>query len=158
GRVLDAHPADTSFSHTIIEMFMVEANEAVSRMLSQRGIPHLRRIHPPPSPEAAERFVRLVASLGRRMSDDLSRDSIRRLLDDVSDNPEAPAVNSLLLRCMAQARYGVEEAGHFALSSQHYCHFTSPIRRSPDLVNHRLLDAVLDQSSSHERKHRRTDD
>jgi ribonuclease R len=153
GGVVDAHPADASFSHTIIEMFMVEANEAVSRMLSSRSMNHLRRVHPPPSPESGDRFSRLVASLGRPMRDDLNRSSMRSLLDSVKGEPEEAAVNYLLLRCMAQASYSSAAQGHFALASDHYCHFTSPIRRYPDLVNHRQFDAALNQTAPQKRRH-----
>lgn len=141
GRVVTARPEDTSFSHTIIEMFMVEANEAVCRLLDAKDIPHIRRVHPPPEPDASQRFMRLVAMVGRPIEGELDRKSILGLLADTAGRPEAPTVHFLLLRCLAQACYSASRGGHFALASEHYTHFTSPIRRYPDLVIHRLLEA-----------------
>lgn len=143
GNVLDAGPADASFSHTIIEMFMVAANEAVSELLMQREIPHLRRIHPAPEADAAEQLAPLATVLGRKPPRALDREAIRALLDQVRGRPEELIVNYLLLRTLPQARYSPSDEGHFALASEDYCHFTSPIRRYPDLTVHRLLDAVI---------------
>jgi ribonuclease R len=143
GNVADAGPADTSFSHTIIEMFMVEANEAVSRMLREAGLAHLRRIHPPPAEESADRVRRLASLLGLELPDTLSRKALQELLNVVRGRPEEPAINYVLLRTLAQAFYAPSDEGHFALASEDYCHFTSPIRRYPDLVVHRVLDAWL---------------
>ncbi|MGE0479010.1 MAG: ribonuclease R family protein [Phycisphaerae bacterium] len=143
GRVLDARAADASFSHTIIEMFMVAANEAVSELLMQREIPHLRRIHPPPEADAAEQLAPLAPVLGRKPPRVLDREAIHALLDQVRGRPEELIVNYLLLRTLPQARYSPSDEGHFALASEDYCHFTSPIRRYPDLTVHRLLDAVI---------------
>lgn len=152
GQVVDAGPAETSFSHTLIEMFMVEANEAVARWLTQKGVPHLRRIHPQPQPEAAQHFARLSAAFGQPTSDVLTRASIRAVLDRVRGLPSEPAINFLLLRCMPQACYSPAEEGHFALASEHYCHFTSPIRRYPDLTIHRLLDSSVSGESARSRR------
>ena len=143
GEVVDAGAADTSFSHTIIEMFMVEANEAVSRFLRRNGVPHLRRIHPPPQQEADGRLRQLAAALGQRLSDHIERGALQRLLDAARGRPEEPAVNLAILRAMSLAVYSTDCEGHFALASEDYCHFTSPIRRYPDLVNHRLLTRCL---------------
>lgn len=141
--VADARPADTSFSHTLIEMFMVEANEAVCRYLDRRDFPVIRRIHPEPSPEAADRFTRLALSIGQPLGGTFERSTILRLLKVVDGQPAEPAVHYLLLRCLSQAAYSTAREGHFALASEHYCHFTSPIRRYPDLIVHRQLDAAL---------------
>ncbi|MBW7905726.1 MAG: ribonuclease R [Phycisphaerae bacterium] len=143
GRVVDAGPADTSFSHTLIEMFMVEANEAVCRTFAELGLPHLRRIHPPPSPDAIARLVQLAGGIGLRLPRTLDRAALQAVLDQTRGKPEEPALNLLLLRSLAQAAYSPLPEGHYALASEHYCHFTSPIRRYPDLVVHRLFDHVL---------------
>ncbi|MEW6251325.1 MAG: RNB domain-containing ribonuclease, partial [Planctomycetota bacterium] len=143
GRVVDAGVAERSFPHTIIEMFMVEANEAASRALREAGFEHLRRIHPPPEPEQAEALAQLAPLLGHRPPNVLTRETINRLLDDVRGRPEEPAVNMVLLRSLAQAAYSPANIGHFALASADYCHFTSPIRRYPDLAVHRLLELAL---------------
>lgn len=141
--VIGSHHADQSFSHTIIEMFMVEANEAVCRLFANRAIPHLRRIHPPPDPNDAGLLMQLRPLLGRSLPDQLNRESMQALMKTVRGKPEAAAVNLVLLRSLSQATYSPELEGHFALASEHYCHFTSPIRRYPDLVIHRKLDAYI---------------
>ncbi len=142
-RVVDSRAADSSFANTIVEMFMIEANEAVSRALKRAGLSHLRRIHPEPEPEAAETVSRLAPLLGHQAPTSLSRESINRLLADSRGQPEEPAVNYVLLRSLPPASYSPDEVGHFALASDEYCHFTSPIRRYPDLAVHRLLDVLL---------------
>lgn len=141
--VVDAGPADTSFSHTLIEMFMIEANEAVCRTLAQAGLQPLRRLHPPPAEDAAEGLQRLLQALGKRAPRHLTRESILELLKSVEGEPAAPLVHFALLRCLPRAFYGPAPEGHFALASEDYAHFTSPIRRYPDLIVHRQFDLYL---------------
>ena len=141
--VMDAGPAENSFPHTIIEMFMVEANEAVCRVLAGANLNPLRRLHPPPAEEAGEGLERLLRPLGRRAPKILTRESILALLKSVENEPAAPVVHFCLLRCLPRAFYGPAPEGHFALASDDYAHFTSPIRRYPDLVVHRQLDMFL---------------
>lgn len=151
-RVAAVRPADTSFSHTLIEMFMVEANEAVSRALRAADLPHLRRVHPPPDDTSGETLQHLAPLLGTRIPTHISRTTLRKLLDEVRGRPGAAAVNLLLLRMLSQAYYGPETTGHFALASDDYCHFTSPIRRYPDLTVHRLFDLLLRRKPAGKRK------
>lgn len=143
GRVVDAHPADESFSHTIIEMFMVEANEAVARLFDGLDVPFIRRIHPDPPPESAGNVAKFVRVLGHRISGPLDREGITGLLAAFRGRPESVAVNMAVLRSMESATYSPQSVGHFALASRQYSHFTSPIRRYPDLIIHRLLDRYL---------------
>ncbi|MDB5293920.1 MAG: rnr [Phycisphaerales bacterium] len=143
GKVIDAVPEDTSFTHTLIEMFMVEANEAVARLLDSMGLPLLRRVHPDPEIPNTERLRTFVQVSGFKLPKQLDRKAIQALLQHVRGKPEAFAVNLAVLRSLTRAEYSPEPVGHFALASEHYCHFTSPIRRYADLTVHRLLDAYF---------------
>lgn len=160
GKVVDAVPEDQSFTHTLIEMFMVEANEAVARLLNSQGVPFLRRIHPEPEVQGAERLRQFVTVAGFRLPKMLDRKSIQSLLHAVRGKPEAFAINLAVLKSLTRAEYSPEPIGHYALASQHYCHFTSPIRRYADLTVHRLLDKYFEAggaSSSGGRKRARID-
>jgi ribonuclease R len=143
GNVIGVEPADTSFSHKIIEMFMVEANEAVARLLASHKVPHLRRIHDEPRHLATGGLRRFLAILGHELPANADRFAIQALLDKVRGKSEAFAVHLAVLRSMQQAEYAPTLVGHYALASEHYCHFTSPIRRYPDLAIHRLIDLYL---------------
>ncbi|MCG3128747.1 MAG: Ribonuclease R [Phycisphaerae bacterium] len=151
GAVIDAHPAESGFPHTIIEMFMVEANEAVCRALAEVDVPHLRRVHPPPDPESDERLAHRLAALTLHPRRSLDRAALQRAIESARGKPLETAVNYTILRALPQAAYSTEPVGHFALASRDYCHFTSPIRRYPDLTIHRLLDlhirGVIEQRS-----------
>ncbi|MFH0982603.1 MAG: ribonuclease R [Planctomycetota bacterium] len=143
GEVVGVQPEDTGFSHTIIEMFMVEANEAVARLLAGLGVPNLRRIHPEPDERAVEALGRFLNALGLKAPKSADRRTLQKLLAEVEGKPVQFAAHLAVLRSMAQAVYSPKPVGHFALASEDYLHFTSPIRRYPDLTIHRLLDAYL---------------
>lgn len=143
GKVVDTRPEDTSFTHTLIEMFMVEANEAVARLLDSLNVPFLRRIHPEPEPQSTERLRHFTQVTGYKLPKDMDRKAIQALLEAVRDRPEAFAINLAILKSLTRAEYSPEVQGHYALASEHYCHFTSPIRRYADLTIHRLLDAYF---------------
>ncbi|MGE3180949.1 MAG: ribonuclease R [Phycisphaerae bacterium] len=151
-RVIDIVREDTSFSHKLIEMFMVETNEAVSRFLTKRNVPHLRRIHPAPPADASDNLTLIENALGMHFGNDLDRGTMGKILEQAADKPEQGAVSLLLLRSMAQAYYGPGKMGHFALASDAYSHFTSPIRRYPDLVTHRALIAQIEEKSKQGKK------
>ena len=138
-RVIDAVPADDAYTHTIIEMFMVEANEAAASLLDRLDRPCLRRIHPQPDPPAANQLGTFLRACGLKVPAGLERRDLQALLDGVRGRPESYAVNLAVLRTFRQAEYSPRRIGHFALASSHYCHFTSPIRRYPDLTVHRLI-------------------
>ena len=138
-RVVDAVPEDDSYTHTIIEMFMVEGNEAVARALDARKRAFLRRIHPDPDAAATKPLATFVRAAGHKLPANLTRHDIQELLRTVRGRPEEYAVNLAVLRTFQQAVYSPMQVGHFALASSCYCHFTSPIRRYPDLTVHRLV-------------------
>ena len=140
GRVSGAHFAVNDLSHQMIEECMLAANEAVAEHFTQLGVPFLRRVHPAPNEEKLEAFAQFAGLLGypiRRVQD---RFELQRVLNETADKPERAAVHFALLRSLKQATYSPIQDEHYALAMQHYCHFTSPIRRYPDLVTHRMLD------------------
>ncbi len=143
GRVVDARPADDSYPHTIIEMFMVEANEAVASLLDRCNVTFMRRVHPEPNSLSMKNLAKLVRTFGFSMPRTPDRASIQDLLAAVKGTDCSLAVNLAVLRSFEKAQYAPLHIGHFALASTHYCHFTSPIRRYADLLVHRLLDRYL---------------
>jgi ribonuclease R len=143
GKVSGAHVVENTESHQIIEEFMLAANEAVAEALRDKGLHFLRRVHQAPSPAKIQALNEFVGELGFRCDSLQSRFALQKLLDEVAGRPEQHAVNYAVLRSMMRAVYSPREEGHYALASECYCHFTSPIRRYPDLTIHRLLDAVI---------------
>jgi ribonuclease R len=138
-------------SMRLIEEFMLAANEAVAEELHRAGVGALYRIHEQPDPEKVEEFVELVSSLGYRLparGDGVRPEDFQRILKQVEGRPEEKLVSYLLLRTMKLARYHEENLGHFGLATEMYAHFTSPIRRYPDLVAHRALRARREGGSA----------
>src|SRR5438552_8641951 len=128
-----------------IEEFMLAANEAVAARLSRAGMPALYRIHEQPDPERVEEFAELVSSFGYRLPaklEEIRPQDFQGILRQVEGKPEEKLISYLLLRTMRLARYHEENLGHFGLATEMYAHFTSPIRRYPDLIVHRALRAL----------------
>ena len=128
-----------------IEEFMLAANEAVAARLSKAAMPALYRIHEQPDPTKVEEFAELVSSFGYRLPpkhDEIRPQDFQGILRQVAGKPEEKLISYLLLRTMRLARYHEENLGHFGLATDMYAHFTSPIRRYPDLVVHRALRAL----------------
>ncbi len=136
---------ERNIAHRLIEEFMIAANEAVARYLAERSIPTLFRIHDKPDREKIEDFVKFLQTLGYNITlpNDITPFWCQKILNMVKGKPAEYIVNSMLIRTMQQAVYSEENKGHFGLASPTYLHFTSPIRRYPDLIVHRILKANL---------------
>ena len=144
GRVVGAHSETYTESHQMIEEFMLAANEAVAQKLVDNKLFLLRRVHEPPSEKKLTDLTEFVRHLGYKCESLQSRFEIKRIVDLSRNKPEQQAVHFAVLRSMQKAAYSPRESGHYALASDAYCHFTSPIRRYPDLVIHRMVADMID--------------
>jgi ribonuclease R len=138
---------ERSLSHEIIEQFMVLANETVAEYMHSIEMPFVYRIHEKPAEEKAAMFREFAQNLGLRAkfsADEVKSYDYQKLLKSAEDLPVFPVLNRVMLRSMQKARYSPVNVGHFGLASPCYCHFTSPIRRYPDLCIHRIIKEVLD--------------
>lgn len=133
--------AERNLAHQIIEEFMIAANEGVAHFLEESGLPCIYRIHEPPKEEAIDEFRRFISHLGYKLKKDSdhSPKEFQKILFATKGKPEEKVINNVLLRSMKWAKYSAKNVGHFGLASKSYTHFTSPIRRYPDLIVHRLL-------------------
>jgi ribonuclease R len=134
--------AERNVAHRLIEEFMLLANETVARHLETSNVPTLYRIHEEPDPLKVEEFEEFISTLGYSLSgpaDRLEPRHFQRLVDKIHGKPEEKPIAFLMLRTMQRARYDAANVGHFGLAADYYTHFTSPIRRYPDLVVHRTL-------------------
>ncbi len=134
--------AERNYAHMIIEEFMIAANEAVAEHLEALGVPILFRIHEEPDPVKLESIAKVIKAVSVLKQPLRTRD-FPGILKRVKGKPEEEIIHYMLLRSMKQARYSPINAGHFGLASKCYTHFTSPIRRYPDLIVHRILREVL---------------
>lgn len=145
GRPVAVYRQERTIAAQIIEEFMLLANETVARHAARLGLPFIYRVHPKPDPEKVVALEELLATLGYR-NPGLSRlepASFQAVLEAVTGKPEERLVNTVMLRSMKQAHYAPERTEHFGLASEYYTHFTSPIRRYPDLFIHRVLREAL---------------
>lgn len=135
--------AERNFAHMLIEEFMIAANEAVAEHLEKLGVPSIYRIHEEPDLMKLEDVLKVVKPMGRFGKNTFKPKDFSALLRSIKGMAEEEVVNYIVLRSLKQARYSTLNAGHFGLASECYTHFTSPIRRYPDLVVHRILREVL---------------
>lgn len=135
--------AERNLAHMIIEEFMIAANEAVAEHLESIGIPSLYRVHEEPDNSKIEEIIRIVRHLPGFRKKTVRPSDFSVLLKEIKGTPWEDIVNYMVLRSLKQARYSPENVGHFGLASRCYTHFTSPIRRYPDLVVHRILKDVI---------------
>lgn len=143
GRPVDVRVRETGVSEALIESFMLAANECVAEHLHTSGLPGVYRIHEKPSEDKASHLKAMLAPLGYSLRE-ADNGSLQKVLDAARNTPQAPAIHTMVLRSMMKARYDVQNLGHFGLAAKYYCHFTSPIRRYPDLMVHRILSALLE--------------
>jgi ribonuclease R len=150
GKVKGAHVVAYTESHQIIEEFMLAANQAVASWLDALKLPYLRRAHAPPDRLKIRRLTDFVRALGIPADDMQDRFEIQRVVDSVRGKPTEYAINYAILKSMSKAVYQSEFERHYALNMSHYCHFTSPIRRYPDLVVHRIVQKLLEGQNAKE--------
>lgn len=145
GETVDIIREERNVAHQIIEEFMLKANETVAEHMTSLGLPFLYRIHDPPTPTRIFEFNELIKGFGLILHgiERIRPKALSEILEQVKGRPEEKLIHPILLRSMKQAKYSPENHGHFGLASEEYTHFTSPIRRYPDLVVHRLLKSVL---------------
>lgn len=147
GNLVRVGRAERTEAHRLVEEFMLLANQAVAERLGTAGLPALFRAHAAPPPDRAARFEDLLTAFGERLAPAgaaLRPAHFAGLLTRIANRREAPFLRRRMLRAMALARYAPRNEGHFALALPDYLHFTSPIRRYPDLLAHRALAAHLD--------------
>jgi ribonuclease R len=150
GKVISVLPAERNIAHRIVEEFMLQANERIAEQLSSSGGPALYRIHEKPDPAKVDEFAEFASALGYKLEkhDGQYRPKdFQKFISQMERKPEQKFLTYLMLRSFMQARYSETNAGHFGLAAAEYTHFTSPIRRYPDLVVHRLLKALLNKHS-----------
>ncbi|MCI7274925.1 MAG: ribonuclease R [Cuneatibacter sp.] len=146
GIPVDVHPYERNRAAMIIEDFMLLANETVAEDAYWQQLPFLYRVHQEPDTEKLRRFVTFIQNLGYTLhlgGSEIHPKELQQLLDKIAGKPEEPVISRLMLRSMQQARYSTTNDGHFGLSAKYYCHFTSPIRRYPDLQIHRILKEAM---------------
>ncbi len=145
GNTTDIIKTERLFAHRLIEELMLAANISVAEFLDEKQVPALYRVHEPPMDENLKSLERFLFNFGgpRSLEGGKLQKKITRALESFAGKPEATILNILTLRSMNQAKYSPENVGHFGLGFSHYAHFTSPIRRYPDLIVHRLTKSVL---------------
>jgi ribonuclease R len=139
--------SERNIAHRLIEEFMLLANETVAKHLESLNVPALYRIHEEPNLEKVEEFAEIAASFGHKFSmhGPIPQRGLQQLTREIRGRPEERMLSYLMLRSMQRARYTPQNAGHFGLAMKTYTHFTSPIRRYPDLIVHRILREVIER-------------
>ena len=146
GQAIDVIKVEREDGEKLIEDFMIAANETVAAHIYNMDLPFIYRVHGEPNREKIDDFVNLLKILGYKLQTrivDLTPKTMQKILNELDDKPEFKILSSMLLRSMKKAEYRKENTGHFGLASKAYTHFTSPIRRFPDLTVHRLLKKYL---------------
>lgn len=148
GKPLDIELRERGVAERMIESFMLCANETIAHHFVQNKVHGIYRVHERPAEDKMQKFMEFVTNFGIMMkgtSEHVTSKALQKVLTHVEDKPYEPVVSAVLLRSMKQARYDVEPLGHYGLATDDYTHFTSPIRRYPDLIVHRLLKRMIQQ-------------
>ena len=145
GEPIELRYRDRGRAEKMIEEFMLQANEAVAEFMDKHSHPAVFRVHENPDPEKLRVFAQFARPFGYRIDPNKPQDTrqFQIVLDRAADDPRQRALPALLLRSLARARYSEENLGHYGLQAKYYLHFTSPIRRYPDLATHRMLQKAL---------------
>ncbi|WP_336804370.1 ribonuclease R [Bacillus subtilis] len=146
GAVKDVVIRERSIAEKLIEEFMLVANETVAEHFHWMNVPFIYRIHEEPNAEKLQKFLEFVTTFGyvvKGTAGNIHPRALQSILDAVRDRPEETVISTVMLRSMKQAKYDPQSLGHFGLSTEFYTHFTSPIRRYPDLIVHRLIRTYL---------------
>ncbi|PSL32978.1 RNAse R [Planomicrobium soli] len=146
GYPVDVVVRERTVAEKLIEEFMLAANETVAEHFHRMEVPALYRIHEDPKPEKLQRFFEFVTNFGivvKGTSNQVHPAALQKIIHSIEGLPEEPVISTMMLRSMQQAKYSAESLGHFGLSTEFYTHFTSPIRRYPDLIVHRLIRTYL---------------
>ena len=154
GKTIDIKPYERAIANRMIEEFMLLANETVAEHMEKLKVPFVYRIHENPDAEKLEKFKAFIYNLGYNditWGEEVNPKALQRVLDKFKGENEETIISTLLLRSMMQARYSPECAGHFGLAADYYCHFTSPIRRYPDLQIHRIIKEYLNKELTENR-------
>lgn len=146
GKPVEIKKYELTISNNIIEDFMLAANETVAERFFWLEVPFMYRVHDLPDTEKLEEFSKFIYNYGYKIKGltQLQPMAFQQLLEDVKGKPEERIISTLMLRSMQQARYSPTNTGHFGLAAQYYCHFTSPIRRYPDLFIHRVMSELIE--------------
>jgi ribonuclease R len=151
GKAVDIVKRERTIAEQIIEEFMLAANETVAEHFHWLKVPFLYRIHEDPDPEKLQNFMAFAANFGHQIKgrgNSIHPRALQALLEDIQGTKEQTVLSTMMLRSMKQAKYDAESTGHFGLAAEYYSHFTSPIRRYPDLVIHRVIREVLENGGA----------
>ncbi len=156
GKATDIVKRERSIAEQIIEEFMLAANETVAEHFHWLKVPFLYRIHEEPDGEKLMHFSEFITNFGyviKERSDNIHPRSLQKLLEEIKGTKEETVISTVMLRSMKQAKYDSQSRGHFGLAAEFYSHFTSPIRRYPDLVIHRIMREVIESGRLSEKRH-----
>ena len=149
GYVTNISRYETTFAHEIIEQFMLTANETVAEKFFWLDAPFIYRVHEKPDIEKVQELNRFLWNFGLNIKankDNIYPKEFSKVLEEIKGKEEEKVISTLILRTLKVARYEAENQGHFGIASKYYCHFTSPIRRYPDLFIHRIISNYLEDN------------